>query len=86
MTRTYTLPVTQELEAMGIELTRFVASVTVNLFDESGGESARAELRRVAQMHGPFIEPLQLTQWAEVWVDANQDFIWAGVRISDAFS
>jgi hypothetical protein len=92
MTRTHTIRVAQDLEALGIELASFVAEVTVTLIPEKSGDGwlephkpACAELKHVAQLAGPFIAPWQLTLWADAWVDDNQDFIFAGVRASEAF-
>ena len=74
----HTIRVTDVLESLGVELASFVADVTVNLIPESGDgwneprEPAHAELSSVKQVDGPFIEPLKLTLWADLWVEANQ--------------
>ena len=91
MSRTHTIRVAQDLEALGVELTFFTADVTVNLIPSSGDgwneprEPASAELAYATQVEGPHIQTVQLTEWAELWVDANRDYIWSDVRASERF-
>jgi hypothetical protein len=91
MSRTHTIRVAQDLEALGVELASFTADITVNLIPTSGDgwneprELACAELMFVTQFDGPHIQTAQLTKWAELWVDANQDRIWSDVRASEPF-
>ena len=91
MSRTHTISVAETLEAMDVKLAYFIADVTVNLIPPSGDgwneprEPACAELMFVTQFDGPHIQTAQLTKWAELWVDANQDRIWSDVRASEPF-
>lgn len=82
MSRQHTIRVTETLASMGVELAGFTADVKVNLIPASGDgfneprEPKYAELSGVTQVEGPYIQPDKLGSWAELWVDANQEFIW----------
>jgi hypothetical protein len=87
MSTRHTITVTPALEALGVELTDFTAEVAINWIPESGDgwneprERAYAELSEVKQVSGPFIKRGKLTDWAELWVKANQDVI--AIEIAD---
>lgn len=87
----HTIRVTETLESLGVELASFTADVIVNLIPEYGNgwdeprEPAHAELSGVKQVDGPFIEPLKLTFWADIWVEANQRQIHSDARDAVAF-
>lgn len=91
MSRAHTIRVTEQLEALGVALADFTATIKVNLIPESGDgfneprEPKYAELSGVTQVEGPHIQPRQLAEWAALWVDANQGRIWSDVRASEPF-
>ena len=77
----YTIAVTQTLEADGVALGEFRATVDVALIQGSGDgwneprEPAYFEFREVQQPSGPFIRHDKLMEWGEAWVERNQDAI-----------
>jgi hypothetical protein len=77
----HTITVTPALYSLGIELCDFTAEITVNWIPESGDgwneprSAAYAELDGIKQVCGPYIEPANLSDWADEWVRGNQDFI-----------
>jgi hypothetical protein len=74
----HTIRVTETLAAADVELAVFTADVTVNWHRASGNnwdeprEPAFGELAKVTQVDGPYIPPLKLALWADLWVEANQ--------------
>ena len=78
MERQHRIRVTETLTAIDVELAEFTAEITVNCHPEYGNgwdeprEPAHCELAKVEQASGPFVHPLKLTLWADLWVEANQ--------------
>ena len=77
MDRKHKIKVTETLMALDVELSEFEAEVVVNCIPGGGDgwneprEPRCYELVSVVQISGPFIPPLKLTFWADMWVEEN---------------